>query len=197
VSFEEAQFQQANSVPLSRRGTWVFVVGPSGAGKDTMMRLAKDMAADCPRIIFVRRTVTRPENAFEDHDTATEERFLELQKAGEFVLTWQAHGLHYGIHRCWQDRVNQGCVVVGNISRTMVSYARQNLGNVAIVLVTAPNEILLQRIAARGRDQAAGSRTSRNLNQTMADHVDVIINNVGLRQDGASQLAIFLKKLAG
>ncbi|MEO1610132.1 MAG: phosphonate metabolism protein/1,5-bisphosphokinase (PRPP-forming) PhnN [Pseudomonadota bacterium] len=176
-------------------GMWVFVVGPSGAGKDTLMRLAQDKLRDCPRIVFARRIVTRPHNAFEDHDTASEAAFITMQKANEMVLHWQAHGLFYGIQRRWQDAVNSGRIVVCNVSRTIIPEAVQRLNRVSVVLITASPDVLAARIAARGRDQAKGSRTSRDLDHSAQAHADIIIDNAGTPDDGADRLQQYLRKL--
>ena len=195
MCFELTDAAQSDASTPHRPGTWVLMVGPSGAGKDTVMRHAKHMLSNRPHVLFAKRVVTRSENAFEDHDTATEAEFLAMREAGQFVLTWQAHGLYYGIHERWNDKVQQGCIVVCNVSRTMIAYAKQNLGAVAVVLVTASQEVLAQRIAARGRDKAVGSRTSRDLEETSTGQADIIIHNVGPPETGGGQLADFLKSL--
>ena len=79
-------------------GRLVLVVGPSGAGKDTVIAGTKAACADDPGIVFSRRVVTRPASETEDHDTLDDAAFDRAAKAGEFAFWWQAHGLKYGIY---------------------------------------------------------------------------------------------------
>ncbi len=54
----------------------VLVVGPSGAGKDTLIAKAHDALRDDLRFTFVRRVVTRNAvAALEDHTTMDEAAF--------------------------------------------------------------------------------------------------------------------------
>ncbi len=72
----------------------VLVVGPSGAGKDTLLEAAREALAADPRFRFVRRAITRPAEAGgEAHEAVTDTQFA----ARTFALAWQAHGLRYGI----------------------------------------------------------------------------------------------------
>ncbi|MGA7013248.1 MAG: phosphonate metabolism protein/1,5-bisphosphokinase (PRPP-forming) PhnN, partial [Pseudolabrys sp.] len=50
-------------------GRLVLVVGPSGAGKDTVITGAKAACAADSTFVFPRRVVTRPASDAEDHDT--------------------------------------------------------------------------------------------------------------------------------
>ncbi|MEA2777827.1 MAG: thymidine phosphorylase, partial [Acetobacteraceae bacterium] len=72
----------------------ILVVGPSGAGKDTVLALARAALLADPRFRFVRRVITRPADAGgEDHEAVSDFEFGQRS----FALRWQAHGLHYGI----------------------------------------------------------------------------------------------------
>ena len=87
----------AESLPI-RNGVFVAVVGPSGAGKDTVIGYAKARFAGETRLEFVRRVITRPSDAAsEDHDTLADAAFAEAEADGAFSLCWDAHGLRYGL----------------------------------------------------------------------------------------------------
>lgn len=126
------------------------VVGPSGAGKDTLIAAAR--ALD-PRLRLVRRTITRPDTAGgEDFEGVAPETFAAMRAAGRFALDWQAHGLCYGIPR---DQLEGPGPAIFNGSRAALPMAIQRLPGLRVVLITAPVALLAQRLAARGREDAA------------------------------------------
>ena len=53
----------AARAPRIGPGTLVVVVGPSGAGKDTLIGLARALCANDARVVFPRRIVTRSPSA--------------------------------------------------------------------------------------------------------------------------------------
>nr|WP_305879985.1 phosphonate metabolism protein/1,5-bisphosphokinase (PRPP-forming) PhnN [Siccirubricoccus soli] len=133
----------------------VGVVGPSGAGKDTLMAGARAALAGDPRFRFVRRCITRPAEAGgEAHEALTEAAFAARQVAGGFALSWRAHGLHYGIPADIAADLAAGRVVVANLSRTVLEAAAARLP-LLVLEITAPPEVLAARLAARGRESAA------------------------------------------
>jgi ribose 1,5-bisphosphokinase len=153
----------------------ILVVGPSGAGKDTVLSLARQALADDPRFRFVRRVITRPADPDgEDHEAVSESAFAERPIA----LRWQAHGLHYGIPADVTEDLGRGIVVVANVSRGVIAQAAERFP-VRVIEVTAPPEILAQRLAARGRETAedVAKRLARDVPIPDQVAVDTIVND--------------------
>src|ERR1700729_2806002 len=81
-----------------RVGTLFFVVGPSGSGKDSLIDGARTVLEPTGRYVFARRVITRPAgSAGEDHEFTTEEEFARRESLGDFLISWNAHGLRYGL----------------------------------------------------------------------------------------------------
>ncbi|TBW37597.1 phosphonate metabolism protein/1,5-bisphosphokinase (PRPP-forming) PhnN [Siculibacillus lacustris] len=162
-------------------GRLVLVVGPSGAGKDTLIDAARRELAGDPRFAFPRRVVTRPPSPAEDNDTVDAEAFAAAQERGAFALAWTAHGHAYGIPAAIDADLARGATVVVNVSRTVVAAARARWHRVAVVEVTAPTEILAARIAARARgsDAAGAERLTRRLPNDAGLVPDHRVDNAG------------------
>lgn len=136
-------------------GTFIAVVGPSGAGKDSVIAHARRQLDADPRIRFVRRVVTRrPDPALEDHDSLDVAAFAEAEARGAFALSWRANGLAYGIPADYDDDVRLGRAVVANLSRGVVEAARRRYANVLVAEIGAAPEVLAARLAGRGRESA-------------------------------------------
>ena len=85
-------------------GSLVLVVGPSGAGKDSVLNGARAALADDDDFVFVRRTITRTSGAGgEDNVEVTPEAFAAAKATGAFALSWRAHDLDYGIPKSIED----------------------------------------------------------------------------------------------
>jgi ribose 1,5-bisphosphokinase len=171
----------------------ILVVGPSGAGKDTLLNLAKAACTEDRNISFPRRVVTREASASEDNEQLGPDAFREALARGEFALHWEAHGHFYGLRRTIEDDLRAGRTVVINVSRTVIDAARRNHADVKVVSITAPPEVLAERIAMRARvsDGLSGQRLGRTV--TEASTPDVTILNVGRPEDHARRLVRILK----
>jgi len=172
-------------------GCLVLVVGPSGAGKDTLIRLAREALAGDPRYVFPRRLVTRPPSADEDNDQIDEAAFAAGCAAGRFTLHWRAHGLGYAIPAEAGRLAEAGHVVVCNVSRRVVAQARAAEARVRVVEITAPPEILMRRLAAR--DRAEDGDLAARLARAVPVEADLRILNLGAPEANAARLVEYLR----
>lgn len=141
--------------PAMPKGRLALVVGPSGAGKDTLIAGARAQLASDPDFVFPRREITRPADAGgEDHIPISLETFVQRRADGAYALAWEAHGLGYGVPAGIADDLARGRTVVVNVSRTVIPDARTRFPNLLVMNVTAPVAILAERLAARGRESA-------------------------------------------
>jgi len=175
-------------------GRLVLVVGPSGAGKDTLINVARRECAGDDRIVFPRRSVTREASAFEDNQELDEVSFRSSLAAGAFALHWDAHGHAYGVPRAINDDIAAGRTVVVNVSRTVIPAARRDYAHVIVVAVTAPPEVLAERLDKRHRasDGDIGARLHRAVREE-AVAADVTIVNVGDPEAHGHALADVIK----
>lgn len=134
-------------------GRLVLVVGPSGAGKDSLIRAARNRFGSDPRFFFPRRMVTRPASAAEDNDSCGPDTFAEIAAAGGFAAAWAAHGQSYGIPASIGLAIAEGRTAVCNVSRTVVADLRRRYADVLVIEVTAPAALLAERLALRGRSE--------------------------------------------
>jgi ribose 1,5-bisphosphokinase len=174
----------------------VLVVGPSGAGKDTLINAARTALASDRRFVFPRRVVTRPAvAALEDHDSVTPDEFALQEANGAYALSWEAHGLSYGLPAQIADDIAAGRVVVMNSSRAIVATARAKFPGTVVVLIEATPEVRAQRLAGRGRETAAevAARLAREVDAPIANAIRV--DNSGSVADGIARFLAALRAL--
>lgn len=172
-------------------GLWVFVCGPSGAGKDSVMAWATQHLADWSDIVFARRLVTRVSRPGSDHDAVTKQQFARMLNSGALAWRWQAHGFHYGIASHYAAEVAAGRLVVVNGSRQHVDAL--DAAQVRVVQIVADTDQLALRLAQRGRDTPpeVAARLARNA-RFRALRADCTIVNQGELADAGRQLADYL-----
>jgi len=175
-------------------GRLIVVVGPSGAGKDTMIAGARAALSGNPTVVFPRRVITRAANAAEEHDTLDEAAFDRAAAAGAFAFWWAAHGLKYGIPSAIDDALRAGKTVICNTSRAIVPDLRARYARLDVVLVTAPPAVLAARLAGRARasDQSLDERLKRSAEfvDFRADHV---IDTTGAPQEAVARLLALIR----
>lgn len=173
-------------------GLWVFVCGPSGAGKDSVMDAARRSLGAQSDIVFARRIVTRPVQPGSDHDPVTASRFAQLLQSDGLCWHWQAHGFCYGIARSYADAVRAGCLVVVNGSRAHVNSLPLS-PDLRVVRISTDPDRLAVRLAQRGRDSdaAIAGRLARNATFSGMP-ADCVIVNDGELQIAGQRLADYL-----
>ncbi|MFK7945336.1 MAG: phosphonate metabolism protein/1,5-bisphosphokinase (PRPP-forming) PhnN, partial [Paracoccaceae bacterium] len=81
--------------------------------------------------------------------------FEGMLLAGTLSLSWDAHGLSYGIPATVKEDLAAGRHVLANVSRRVWPEVKQRFLRKHLVWVTAPVEVLAARLAARGREDVA------------------------------------------
>ncbi|WP_246252089.1 phosphonate metabolism protein/1,5-bisphosphokinase (PRPP-forming) PhnN [Ancylobacter pratisalsi] len=176
-------------------GPLVLVVGPSGAGKDTLIAYARARLADRADICFARRRITRPADATENHIAVNEADFARDVAEGRFPLHWQANGLSYALGPEIAEEIAGGRIVVANGSRAALDEARARFARVVVVHVTAPPEVLAARLAARGREQGEAVLRRLAREPALSTPPDLRILNVDAADAAGERLAAFLSGL--
>ena len=134
------------------KGRLIAVVGPSGVGKDSVM---EGMVRACPDLMLVQRVITREAGAGgEDFEHVSEAEFQDRVHDGAFALHWQAHGLFYGVPREITAALSSGTSLLVNLSRAVLPEAQMLFPGFCVLHLTAPREVLAQRLADRGRESA-------------------------------------------
>jgi phosphonate metabolism protein PhnN/1,5-bisphosphokinase (PRPP-forming) len=179
-------------------GAIVLVVGPSGAGKDTLLRFAKAHFAGNEAVAFPRRLITRGPDAHEDHDCIDAESLRSKVKSGDVALAWAAHGLDYAVPRSADAAIAAGKVVVANVSRRIIPTALEKYARVVVVFVTAPAHVLAERLQRRGRESSedVAQRLDRAAGDELPQAPEVwVIQNVGDAAAVARQLTDLIDEL--
>ena len=172
------------------RGTLFLIVGPSGAGKDTLLDGVREPLVRTH--LFPRRAITRPREAGgEDHVFETLTDFEHCERIGNYALSWRAHGFAYGIPISIVMDLNRGKHVVVNVSRAVVQEARQKFAAVKVIEISAPAALLRQRLQARGRESS--TEIDDRVARQSAVRADVVLVNDGTVANGVQALLAALQ----
>jgi len=124
----------------------VLIVGPSGVGKDTLLKEAKKILDG--NFNFLNRYITRKPCKSEDNFYLDEYAFEILKHNSFFVSTWNAHGNYYGIAK---KSIKNGINII-SISRSKVKDFEKFYDDVYTINISVSKENLRKRLETRGRE---------------------------------------------
>lgn len=177
-------------------GRLFLVVGPSGAGKDSLIQAAKSMLTGRAGYVFPRRVITRASDPdSETHDSVSEEAFDRLRHNGAFFLHWGAHSLRYALPASIAEDLNGGATVISNVSRSAIAEAQAKHRNTTVIFVTASQEVLERRLLARGREdrQSVRRRLARSAVIPEGSSVVTVMND-GKLEDAVAHFVSLLTR---
>lgn len=178
-------------------GALVVVVGPSGAGKDSVINDALKRLSGAP-VHRVKRVITRASDAGgEEHEAISVAGFENRLAQGAFAVSWSAHGLHYGIPSETKTRLQNGEILIANGSRAALQHFRAVFPRMIVVNIVASPEVLAKRLIARGRESENEilARLRRRLPDLLNEPGVVTIDNSGPLEFAGKSLAALIAAL--
>lgn len=187
-----APFALLGRLPIPRAGRLLYVMGPSGAGKDSLIAWARQRLPADSAIAFARRTIARPQvdravDGDEDARTVTLDQWKRMRDDGLFCLEWQANGCAYGIGRDVERQLAAGTSVVVNGSREYLGEALRRFPMLEVIHVTAPETAIRARLAKRGRESESEIRL--RVERRIPVHPPSYVPLLNLSNDGALEEA--------
>lgn len=136
-----------------KNSTIIYLIGASGAGKDTLLKNLRNNGTSTSKIIVAHRYITRPINVIdENYIYLSTEEFEDRKANGLFLFSWSSNGNNYGIGIEVLDWLNKGFSVVVNGSRGYLDTAMQICQNIQPVLVEVEPSVLRKRLVERNRE---------------------------------------------
>lgn len=171
----------------------IYTVGPSGAGKDSLLAWLQSNMPARFNLQVARRCITRAVQADgESHESVDVEAFRLLRESNAFALQWSANGLHYGVRREELLPMQRDQWVIVNGSRAYLAEAQSKFPELRVLHISASKATLRQRLQARGREtpDAIESRIERPVSLSVSPQTSFIeICNNG-RVDAAGRRLI-------
>ncbi|MDD2091760.1 phosphonate metabolism protein/1,5-bisphosphokinase (PRPP-forming) PhnN [Pseudomonas guariconensis] len=172
-------------------GRLIFLIGPSGSGKDSLIDAARVQLLE-NGVQVARRVITRSaESKGEAALSVSPEVFEQMCEDGEFAMHWQANGLQYGIPVQVNEWLSSGRHVLINGSRGYLPEARRRYLNLLAIRLEVAPQVLRERLLARGREsvEQVEQRLARSALLQAGDDPDVHV------LDNSTSLADTVKAL--
>ena len=183
-----------------------LICGPSGAGKDTLVHGAlQHFARHNPPlpISFATKLVTRRDaSASSPLEAPISDADYDATLPEDWLVRWEKNEHRYGFRRTPQIARAAAAAAARSvlcliISRGQVEHLRATLGPTRVIYVTAPEEVLQERLSARNRTPSLISQAAR-LAQAAAQAPPqgaLVLCNSGTVEEGVAALAAALSAM--
>lgn len=175
------------------QGRLIYLTGPSGAGKDSLLEAARAALAE-RGVRIARRVITRSAEAVgEAAHSVSHAQFERMEAEQAFALAWRANGLAYGIPAEIDAWLAAGEHVLVNGSRGYLPEARRRYPDLLAVLLSVEQDVLRERLLARGRESPEQIEARLARNALFAGELDDYIrldNSAPLDESVARLLAL-------
>ncbi len=188
---------------MPERGQIYYLMGASGAGKDSLIKYAKLHSNRLKSIRIAKRYITRPPDTTtgdDDHHYIKPAEFDNFLKKNRFAMHWMRHGFSYGISKKIDTWLDEGKGVVINGSRQYLPQALNNYPGLHAILVQADHHLLYERLKTRRRDTSANIKKRMQwaeddmTSDNQAATFTIINNNGPLKIAGEKFLAILQRR---
>jgi ribose 1,5-bisphosphokinase len=172
-------------------------MGPSGAGKDTLLNAAR-ASLDGQGFAFAHRYITRPPVPGDEvFVPLTTQEFAARKAAGLFAFDWQARDVGYAIGSEIAHWRQAGLTVVVSGSRADWAAGKPAAAGAIPVLIEASSAVLAARLAARAREDATEieARLARAAALESAIPNSVRIDNSGALDASVAAFVAALKQI--
>lgn len=141
-----------NRMEAGRRGLLIVISGPSGVGKDTVLRRLFQLA---PELKYSVSYTTRPPRAGEvdgqSYTFVTEPEFLRLVEQGEFLEYARVYDHYYGTSKeRVEEALARGEDIILKIDVKGAGFVRKRRPEALFIFITPPSgEELVNRLTGR------------------------------------------------
>ncbi|MEO1701316.1 MAG: phosphonate metabolism protein/1,5-bisphosphokinase (PRPP-forming) PhnN [Pseudomonadota bacterium] len=184
---------------MKHSGVLFVVTGPSGSGKDSLINWLRPHFAEDQDIVFVRRVITRDDGGNEEHDCVSRDHFEAQRAAGAYAVTWEAHGLNYGIPASVLAHTVSGGHAIMNGSRRALPAIAEVFKDLQVINLRVAPDILAARLLARGRESAEqiSTRLARQAGTIPTGIMVTELDNSGdIAETGQAALDIIAARLS-
>lgn len=173
-----------------------YVVGPSGSGKDSILRYFRQHMIHTGEhpVSVAHRYITRPADNNENSIALSDEEFKLRQQKQLFIMQWQANGFYYGIGNEVDLWLNAGVSVIVNGSRAYLPEACKRFGNkLHSIQIIVSDDVLEQRLRQRNRESEGEIQLRLQRHRRLQPQYEtdsVIVNDTSIEQAANRLLSI-------